>query len=332
MSERDLYTEDESVEQITGAVYLGSLFTNNGEHDRGIECRVNAGNKMNGNLLAITNSKSISQQARLANRDGVLMLTLTTAGHKSGLGSRRLRGVQCAAAGAPRRARALIKMRARRAPAPGPECTLQPRTASCSVCSRARARAPVSLAAPPRGARSHLSLSRVRLIYARVKEFDRCFVFVVDHAARGGHRPPVRFSEESSIFVDGMYVEWPFIMNRPVGIIIAAAECKFRDNAVRLHAPPAPRPPRRPPGGNAPSVVLLDSRAQPVGPGGRGRRVEARRSRVLRPRARNEVVAASASTAVRDRRAAPRLGRSGRELRAVAVAECGALRCKNRAR
>ncbi|GBP21385.1 hypothetical protein EVAR_11986_1 [Eumeta japonica] len=43
-----------------------SVFTNDGKHDRDIERRVNVGNKLNGALLVIMNSKSVSRQARLA--------------------------------------------------------------------------------------------------------------------------------------------------------------------------------------------------------------------------------------------------------------------------
>ncbi|GBP52205.1 hypothetical protein EVAR_87590_1 [Eumeta japonica] len=68
--------DGEKVEQVKEFVYLGSLFTNDGKHDRNIKRRVNAGNKMNGALLAIMNSKSILLQARLTNHNGVLILTL----------------------------------------------------------------------------------------------------------------------------------------------------------------------------------------------------------------------------------------------------------------
>ncbi|GBP31200.1 Piezo-type mechanosensitive ion channel component [Eumeta japonica] len=54
-------------------MYLSSLFTNDGKYDRDIERRVNTENKVNGALLAIMNSKSISRQARLAIHTGVLI-------------------------------------------------------------------------------------------------------------------------------------------------------------------------------------------------------------------------------------------------------------------
>ncbi|GBP45767.1 LINE-1 retrotransposable element ORF2 protein [Eumeta japonica] len=50
----------EKIVQVKEFVYLGSLFTNDGKHDRNIERRVNAVNKVNGALLAIVNSKSFS--------------------------------------------------------------------------------------------------------------------------------------------------------------------------------------------------------------------------------------------------------------------------------
>ncbi|GBP66954.1 hypothetical protein EVAR_40546_1 [Eumeta japonica] len=66
----------EKAEQVKEFVYLSSLFTNDGKHDRAIERRVNAGNKVNRALLAIMNSKSDSRQARLAIHNGVLIPTL----------------------------------------------------------------------------------------------------------------------------------------------------------------------------------------------------------------------------------------------------------------
>ncbi|GBP17261.1 hypothetical protein EVAR_17753_1 [Eumeta japonica] len=66
----------DKVEQLQEFVYLGSLLTSDGKHDRNIERRVNAGNKVNGALLATVNIKRVSRQARLAIRSGVLILTL----------------------------------------------------------------------------------------------------------------------------------------------------------------------------------------------------------------------------------------------------------------
>ncbi|GBP54495.1 Outer dense fiber protein 3-like protein 2 [Eumeta japonica] len=60
----------------TKVMELESLFINDGKYDRDIERRVNAGNKMNGALLAIMNSKSVSRRARLATHNGVLIPTL----------------------------------------------------------------------------------------------------------------------------------------------------------------------------------------------------------------------------------------------------------------
>ncbi|GBP49512.1 hypothetical protein EVAR_45488_1 [Eumeta japonica] len=70
-TECDILTEGEKVEQVKRFVYLGNLFINNGKHDRGIERRVNARNKVNEALLAMMNSKSVSRQVPF-----VLILTL----------------------------------------------------------------------------------------------------------------------------------------------------------------------------------------------------------------------------------------------------------------
>ncbi|GBP50611.1 hypothetical protein EVAR_28801_1 [Eumeta japonica] len=73
-TESDILIEGEKVEQMKEFVYLGSLFTNDGKHDRDIERRVKAGNKMNRALLAIMNGKSVSQQTHgLAIHNGVLI-------------------------------------------------------------------------------------------------------------------------------------------------------------------------------------------------------------------------------------------------------------------
>ncbi|GBP23514.1 hypothetical protein EVAR_12794_1 [Eumeta japonica] len=72
----DILIEALKVEQVKEFVYLGSLFTNDGKHDRDIEGRMNAGNKVNGALLAIMNSKSVSRKARLVIHNGVLIPTL----------------------------------------------------------------------------------------------------------------------------------------------------------------------------------------------------------------------------------------------------------------
>ncbi|GBP34263.1 hypothetical protein EVAR_13401_1 [Eumeta japonica] len=53
--------------KVKELVYSGSQYTNNSKHDRDIERRLNAGNKVNGTLLAIINSKSVVRQARMAN-------------------------------------------------------------------------------------------------------------------------------------------------------------------------------------------------------------------------------------------------------------------------
>ncbi|GBP09734.1 hypothetical protein EVAR_81028_1 [Eumeta japonica] len=75
-TERDILIAGEEVEQVKEYVYLGSLFTNNGKHDRDIERRVNAGYKVNKALLAIMNIKSVSRQVRLAIHNGILNPTL----------------------------------------------------------------------------------------------------------------------------------------------------------------------------------------------------------------------------------------------------------------
>ncbi|GBP82570.1 hypothetical protein EVAR_87816_1 [Eumeta japonica] len=76
MIECDILIEDKKVKQVKEFVYLGSLFTNAGKHDRDMEKRVNAGNKANGALLVIVNSKSVFKQARLAMHNAVLIPTL----------------------------------------------------------------------------------------------------------------------------------------------------------------------------------------------------------------------------------------------------------------
>ncbi|GBP77759.1 hypothetical protein EVAR_98452_1 [Eumeta japonica] len=72
-NERDILIEGEIVEQVKVFVFLGSLLTNDGKHDRDIERRGNAGDRVNGALLSIMNSKSIS---RLAIHNEVLIPTL----------------------------------------------------------------------------------------------------------------------------------------------------------------------------------------------------------------------------------------------------------------
>ncbi|GBP21269.1 hypothetical protein EVAR_11664_1 [Eumeta japonica] len=76
-TECDILIESEKVEQLKKFVYLGSLFTNYGKHDRDIERKVNAENKVSGALLAIMNNKSVSRHGRLAIYNGVLISTLT---------------------------------------------------------------------------------------------------------------------------------------------------------------------------------------------------------------------------------------------------------------
>ncbi|GBP52397.1 hypothetical protein EVAR_4680_1 [Eumeta japonica] len=79
-TERNILVEGEKVEQMKEFVYLGSLFTNDGKHYINIERGVNAGNKVNGALFAILNSKIVSRQARLTIYSGVLIPTLMYGG------------------------------------------------------------------------------------------------------------------------------------------------------------------------------------------------------------------------------------------------------------
>ncbi|GBP11772.1 Negative elongation factor D [Eumeta japonica] len=58
-TECDILIECEKVEQVKEIIYLDTLFTNDGIHNRDIERRVNAENKGNGTLLAIMNIKSV---------------------------------------------------------------------------------------------------------------------------------------------------------------------------------------------------------------------------------------------------------------------------------
>ncbi|GBP85659.1 hypothetical protein EVAR_60003_1 [Eumeta japonica] len=68
--------DGEKDEQVKEFVYLSSLFTNDGKQDRDIERRVNVGNKVNGALFAIINSKSVLRQTRLAIHNGILIPAL----------------------------------------------------------------------------------------------------------------------------------------------------------------------------------------------------------------------------------------------------------------
>ncbi|GBP22815.1 hypothetical protein EVAR_17169_1 [Eumeta japonica] len=74
-TECDILVEGEKVEQVKEFVYSGSLFTNDGKHDRYIERIVNARDRMNGALLATMNSKGVLRKARLATHNGVLIPT-----------------------------------------------------------------------------------------------------------------------------------------------------------------------------------------------------------------------------------------------------------------
>ncbi|GBP56198.1 hypothetical protein EVAR_41384_1 [Eumeta japonica] len=80
-TECDILIEGERVEQVKESVYLGNLFTNDGKHNRDIERRVNAGNKVNGALLAIIVN---------ASRDKRAWLDLRMVG-KTGYGRRKMK-------------------------------------------------------------------------------------------------------------------------------------------------------------------------------------------------------------------------------------------------
>ena len=67
---------DVSVEQMNEFVYLGSMFTRDGKIDADVERRVNAGNNVNGAIHAVVTNQSMSEKARLAVHNGVLVPTL----------------------------------------------------------------------------------------------------------------------------------------------------------------------------------------------------------------------------------------------------------------
>ncbi|GBP07133.1 hypothetical protein EVAR_92046_1 [Eumeta japonica] len=87
-TECDIIIEGEKVEQAKDFEYLGSLFTNDGKHK--IYRRVNKRNKVNGVLLAVINSKSVSLQARLVIHSEILILT-STYGSDAGYGRRKIK-------------------------------------------------------------------------------------------------------------------------------------------------------------------------------------------------------------------------------------------------
>ncbi|GBP84706.1 hypothetical protein EVAR_32332_1 [Eumeta japonica] len=83
-TEGDILIEIEKIEQVKQFVYQGSLFVNDGEHDRDIE------RKVNGVLLVIMHNRSVSRQARSAIQNGVLipMLCMVV---KAGHGRRKMK-------------------------------------------------------------------------------------------------------------------------------------------------------------------------------------------------------------------------------------------------
>ncbi|GBP83946.1 hypothetical protein EVAR_66516_1 [Eumeta japonica] len=86
----DILIEDEKVEQVKRFVYMDSLFTNYGKQERDTKRQGNAGNKVNGVLLIIMNSKSVSRQAHLAIHNGVLIPTFIY-GSESWYGRRKMK-------------------------------------------------------------------------------------------------------------------------------------------------------------------------------------------------------------------------------------------------
>ncbi|XP_063537021.1 uncharacterized protein LOC134746536 [Cydia strobilella] len=76
MTNCEILIGQERVEQVKEFVYLGTLFTRDGKHDKDIERRVSAGNRVNGALNAFMSSQKVSQKARLAVHRGVLVPTL----------------------------------------------------------------------------------------------------------------------------------------------------------------------------------------------------------------------------------------------------------------
>ncbi|GBP21463.1 hypothetical protein EVAR_12064_1 [Eumeta japonica] len=97
-TECDILIEGGKVERLKEWLDLGGLFTKDDERDRDIERRVNAGNKVNGVLLAIMDSKSALRQTCLAIYKGVLIPTLMKAGYggrKMKVGSMQWRCDRC---------------------------------------------------------------------------------------------------------------------------------------------------------------------------------------------------------------------------------------------
>lgn len=76
MTDCEIMIGEERLEQVKEFVYLGTLFTGDGKHEKDIERRVNAGNRVNGALNAFMGSQKITQKARVAVHRGVLVPTL----------------------------------------------------------------------------------------------------------------------------------------------------------------------------------------------------------------------------------------------------------------
>lgn len=88
----------------------------------------------------------------------------------------------------------------------------------------------------------HLSRS-VRLIYVGVKEFDRCIVFHLQTSARFFLKNVKKtwgcvpiFPRQAARWRPQKLAVRRLQLSDIVGIITVAVECKFRDNASRLHA------------------------------------------------------------------------------------------------
>ncbi|XP_049870886.1 uncharacterized protein LOC126370141 [Pectinophora gossypiella] len=76
VSECRIMIGNEMVEQVNEFVYLGTMFTRDGKCDEDIERRVRLGNSVNGAMHAVVSSQCISQDARMAVHNAVLVPTL----------------------------------------------------------------------------------------------------------------------------------------------------------------------------------------------------------------------------------------------------------------
>jgi hypothetical protein len=76
MTECKIVVNGESLKQVEEFVYLGSMFTRDGNMEKDIERRVSAGNRVNGALKSVVANKCLSNEAKLAVHNGVLVPTL----------------------------------------------------------------------------------------------------------------------------------------------------------------------------------------------------------------------------------------------------------------